>query len=115
MAALKEAQGDVEKMRQAYDRRRRFVLSRLKEIGLKVCIEPTGAFYVFFNVSRFTTNVYDFAFQILEDAGVAVTPGVDFGENGEGFIRICYANSMENLKEAMERLAVFFAGSTDEP
>jgi aspartate/methionine/tyrosine aminotransferase len=52
--------------------------------------------------------VYDFAFQILEEAGVAVTPGVDFGENGEGYLRICYANSMENLEDGMYRLERFF-------
>lgn len=110
IAALNEAADEVEAMRQEYDRRRRFVLRRLSEIGLEPSAEPTGAFYVFFNVSRFTYRVYDFAFQILEEVGVAVTPGVDFGENGEGYLRICYANSMENLEDGMCRLERFFEG-----
>ncbi len=108
IAALNEAADEVEAMRREYDLRRRFVLHRLSKMGLELSAEPTGAFYVFFNVSRFTTCVYDFAFQILEEAGVAVTPGVDFGNNGEGYLRICYANSMENLEDGMNRLEQFF-------
>lgn len=108
IAALNEAADEVEAMRREYDRRRKFVLRRLSEIGLELGAEPTGAFYVFFNVSRFTSRVYDFAFQILEEAGVAVTPGVDFGDNGEGYLRICYANSMEKLEDGMKRLEQFF-------
>jgi aspartate/methionine/tyrosine aminotransferase len=110
--ALKEAVDDVEAMRQEYDVRRRFVLRRLRDIGFEIPVEPTGAFYVFINVSRYTQNVLDFTFQILEQAGVAVTPGVDFGSNGEGFVRICYANSMENLEEGMNRLEQFWGGLT---
>lgn len=107
VAALDSADDAVEAMRSEYDRRRRFLLSRLKAIGLRVLVEPRGAFYVFVNVSQFTDNVYEFAFQILEEAGVAVTPGTDFGSFGEGFIRLCYANSMENLSEGMNRLEAF--------
>lgn len=108
IAALTEAGQEVETMRREYDRRRRFVLKALREMGLGVAQEPTGAFYVLINVSRYTSDVYRFAFRILDEAGVAVTPGVDFGKNGEGYIRICYANSMLNLEEAMHRLADFF-------
>ena len=109
VAALKEAADDVEDMRREYDRRRRYVLERLLGMGLEIPVEPTGAFYVFLNVSRFTQNALEFAFQILEEAGVAVTPGVDFGTNGEGFIRICYANSLENLEMGMDRLERFWS------
>jgi len=108
VAALTKAAEEVEAMRREYDRRRRFILERLDGMGLTLSAPPTGAFYVFFNVSRYTRSVYDFAFRILEEAGVAVTPGVDFGENGEGYLRICYANSMENLEEGMNRLERFF-------
>jgi aspartate/methionine/tyrosine aminotransferase len=108
-AALREAAEEVEAMRREYDERRRFVLGRLKEIGIQIPIEPTGAFYVFINVSRYTRNVLEFTFKMLEQAGVAVTPGIDFGSNGEGFIRICYANSMENLEEGMKRLERFWS------
>jgi len=106
-AALTEAGEDVEKMRRCYDQRRKLLLGRLDRMGLKVLVEPTGAFYVFVNVSKYTDKVYDFAFRILEEASVAVTPGVDFGPGGEGFIRISYANSLENIEEGMNRLQGF--------
>ena len=108
VAALQDAAEDVEAMRLEYDRRRQYVLKRLSGMGLEIPVEPTGAFYVFINVSRFTNNALEFAFRILEQAGVAVTPGVDFGTNGEGFIRICYANSLENLALGMDRLEEFW-------
>jgi len=107
LAALQEADADVERMRRCYDERRQLVLRRLREMGLDVLTEPVGAFYVFVNVRRYTDNVYEFAFQILEQAGVAVTPGVDFGPGGEGYIRISYANSIENIDEGMNRLQAF--------
>ena len=109
LAALQEADADVERMRRCYDERRQLVLRRLREMGLEVLTEPVGAFYVFVNVRRYTANVYEFAFQILEQAGVAVTPGVDFGPGGEGYIRISYANSLENIDEGMNRLQAFLA------
>ena len=107
IAALEEAQDDIERMRLCYDERRRLVLERLRDMNLNVLVEPTGAFYVFFNVSRYTDDVYSFAFQILEEAGVALTPGVDFGPNGQGFLRLSYANSLDNLKEGLNRLESF--------
>jgi len=109
IAALTEADADVERMRGLYDERRRLVLRRLKEMGLKVLTEPVGAFYVFVNVRRFTDDVYKFAFEILARVGVAVTPGVDFGPGGEGYIRISYANSLDNIEEGMKRLQAFLA------
>lgn len=99
---------DLERMRSIYDERRRFMIRRVREIGLKVAVEPTGAFYVFANARHFTRSSYDFAFRILEEAGVGVTPGIDFGPNGEGFIRFSYANSLENIALGLERLERFF-------
>jgi aspartate/methionine/tyrosine aminotransferase len=109
IAALTEADADVERMRRCYDERRTLVLARLKAMGLEILVEPTGAFYVFFNVSRYTDDVLAFAFEILEKAGVALTPGVDFGPGGEGFFRLCYANSIENLAEGLDRLERFLS------
>jgi aspartate/methionine/tyrosine aminotransferase len=107
IAALTAADADVERMRSCYDERRQLVLGELAAMGLNVMVEPTGAFYVFFNVSRFTDDVLAFAFEILDRAGVALTPGVDFGPHGEGFLRLSYANSLENLREGLGRLARF--------
>lgn len=76
-------------------------------MGLSVLTEPLGAFYVFVNVARYTGDVYKFAFEILEQTGVAITPGVDFGPGGEGYVRISYANSIENIEEGMRRLGDF--------
>ena len=103
-----EVAKDLEKMREIYDERRRFMLQRVREIGLRVAVEPTGAFYIFANAKKFTASTYDFAFEILEKAGVGVTPGIDFGKNGEGFLRFSYANSLENIAEGMNRLERFF-------
>jgi aspartate/methionine/tyrosine aminotransferase len=110
IAALTRADDDVERMRRCYDERRKLVLARLKAMGLDVLVEPTGAFYVFFNVARYTDDVLAFAFEILETAGVALTPGVDFGPGGEGYLRLSYANSLENLAEGLDRLERFLAG-----
>jgi (5-formylfuran-3-yl)methyl phosphate transaminase len=108
VAALTEAAEDVERMRLEYDRRRRFLLEALTGMGLRVAGRPAGAFYVLLNVSEFADDVYRFAFEILEEAGVALTPGVDFGDNGAGYLRLCYANSMDKLADGVHRLARFF-------
>lgn len=107
LAALRNAESDVERMRQEYDGRRRLMLDRLAAMGLTTATEPKGAFYVFLNVRRFTDDVRSFAFQLLEETGVAVTPGVDFGPGGEGYLRLSYANSVDNITEGMNRLAGF--------
>lgn len=107
VTALREASSEVEAMRRRYDQRRRFLLDRLPGIGLPVAGNPVGAFYLFLDVSGYTDNVYRFAFEILERAGVALTPGVDFGCRGEGYLRVCYAASMEDLEEGIERLSRF--------
>ena len=80
------------------------MIQRLKAMGFKITVEPTGAFYVFVNAKHISNNSYKLAFDILDKAQVGVTPGIDFGENGEGFLRFSYANSMENITEGMNRV-----------
>jgi aspartate/methionine/tyrosine aminotransferase len=104
IAALKYAKPDVEKMRETYNLRRKYMISQLKKMGFGITVEPTGAFYVFANARHIHPNSYELAFDILKNAHVGVTPGVDFGENGEGYLRFCYANSIENIKEGMNRI-----------
>jgi aspartate/methionine/tyrosine aminotransferase len=104
IAALKEAGEDVIRMKRIYNDRRKFMIRRLKEMGFGITVEPTGAFYVFVNAKHVSQDSYKLAFDILEKAHVGVTPGVDFGKNGEGFLRFSYANSLENIAEGMDRL-----------
>ncbi len=104
ITGLKEAKEDVHKMIGIYDQRRRFIIKRIKELGFGISVEPTGAFYVFANAKRFSNDSYKFAFDILKEAKVGVTPGIDFGTNGEGYIRFSYANSLENIREGMDRI-----------
>ncbi|OGB93767.1 MAG: aspartate aminotransferase, partial [candidate division NC10 bacterium RIFCSPLOWO2_02_FULL_66_22] len=110
VAALREAQPEVARMRAIYDERRRFIIPGLRRLGFGIATEPTGAFYVLANARRFTADSYAFAFEILEQAKVGVAPGVDFGKNGEGYLRFSYANSLDNLAEALRRLEAFLAG-----
>jgi aspartate/methionine/tyrosine aminotransferase len=109
IAALREAQPEVVRMRAIYDERRRFIIPGLRRLGFGIATEPTGAFYVLANAKRFTTDSYAFAFEILEQAKLGVTPGMDFGSNGEGYIRFSYANSLDNVAEALRRLEAFLA------
>ncbi len=104
IAALREAGDDVARMKETYNQRRKFMIRRLKELGFGIQVEPTGAFYVFANAKHLSEDSYTLAFDILEKAHVGVTPGIDFGSNGEGFLRFSYANSMENIAEGMDRL-----------
>ena len=104
LAGLSEAGRDIQKMRETYDGRRRFLIPRLRGMGFGITVEPTGAFYVLANAKRFSNDSYRFAFDILKEAKVGVAPGIDFGTNAEGYIRFSYANSLENIKEGMNRL-----------
>ncbi len=99
-----EAADEVARMVSIYDERRRYIIQRLRKMGFGITVEPTGAFYVLANAKRFSNDSYRLAFDILHNAKVGVTPGVDFGENGEGYIRFTYANSLENIAEGMDRL-----------
>ena len=108
VAALRDCDEAVSEMRESYNQRRRFVLSRLEEMNIP-CFEPEGAFYVFPNISRFGLSSEDFATTLLKEEKVAVVPGNAFGESGEGFIRISYAYSLKQLKEALDRIGRFVA------
>ncbi|MDD3718693.1 MAG: pyridoxal phosphate-dependent aminotransferase [Actinomycetota bacterium] len=110
IAALTEAGEEVAAMVRTYDERRRFMLPRLREIGFGVAVEPHGAFYILANARRFTEDSYSFALELLERAHVAVTPGIDFGRGGEGYIRFSYANRLDSLEEGMRRLGDYLAG-----
>jgi len=104
VAALTEEHPELKKMVQTYDDRRKFLVNRLQEIGFGISVEPKGAFYVFVNAKKFHQDSYQFAFDILEKVKVAVAPGIDFGSNGEGYLRFSYANSLENIREGLNRL-----------
>lgn len=103
-AALTDAEKETEIMRNTYNERRKFVVGRLKEMGLGITVEPTGAFYVFANAGHISGDSYNLAFDILKKAHIGVAPGIDFGSNGEGYLRFSYCNSMENLKTGMDRM-----------
>jgi aspartate/methionine/tyrosine aminotransferase len=109
IAALRYAAEDVRRMKAIYDERRRFMIRRLREMGLGITVEPTGAFYVFANAKHISMDSYALAFDILEKARVGVAPGIDFGRNGEGYLRFSYANSIENIAEGMNRLEAYLA------
>ena len=107
IAALRAGQEDVARMKDIYNERRQFMIARLKEIGFGITVEPTGAFYVFANAKHLADDSYKLAFDILENARVGVAPGIDFGPNGEGYLRFSYANSLDNISEGMNRLAKY--------
>lgn len=107
IAALKFADKDVRYMRAIYKERRDYMVTRLKNMGFFIHAEPNGAFYVFGDARKFTNDSFAFAFEVLEKAHVGITPGVDFGTAGEGFVRFSYANSLENIKEGLNRLETY--------
>jgi len=104
ITALEECEEDVGRMRSIYNERRQYIVKRLKELGFGITVEPTGAFYVFANAKHISKDSYKLVFDILERARVGVAPGIDFGENGEGYLRFSYANSMENIIEGLNRI-----------
>ena len=104
--AMRNGDEDVAKMREAYNQRRRYLMHAFKEMGLE-CFEPFGAFYVFPCIKEFGMTSEEFATRFLEEEKVAVVPGTAFGDCGEGFLRISYAYSLENLKIALGRMANF--------
>ena len=107
--AIREGEPDCRKMAEEFDSRRRFLLRRLEDIGLNPGYNPVGAFYVFLKYPDQSKKSLDVAMDILEKTGVALTPGIDFGPAGEGFIRFSYANSKENIDEAVKRLQHYFS------
>jgi aminotransferase len=104
--AMTDGEHDTAMMRQSYDQRRRFLMKKLRELNIP-CFEPRGAFYIFPNISQFGMTSEAFATELLKQEKVAVVPGSAFGKCGEGFLRISYAYSMDELKEAFGRLENF--------
>ncbi|WP_406670203.1 pyridoxal phosphate-dependent aminotransferase [Methanolobus sp. ZRKC4] len=107
IAALRGPQDNVKKMVSTYDKRRRYLLKRIIEAGMEVKSEPKGAYYILADARKFGEDSLELSQRILEDTGVAVTPGIDFGDGAEGYLRFSYANSLENIKEGMERLEAY--------
>ncbi|MCC8116204.1 MAG: pyridoxal phosphate-dependent aminotransferase [Planctomycetes bacterium] len=109
VAAHRHAWPQLETMRQNYAQLRQGLLAGLRGLGLDVKVEPTGAFYILANARHLSHNSYDLAMDILEKAGVGTDPGIDFGDGAEGFLRFSYANSLENIEEALDRLEKYLA------
>ena len=106
ISAIKHGDSDIEKMRTSYNQRRRYLLNAFREMNLP-CFEPKGAFYMFPCIKEFGISSDEFATRLLKEEELAVVPGTAFGDCGEGFLRISYAYSIEQLREAMERLDRF--------
>ena len=104
--ALKNGASDVEMMRDSYNQRRRYLMAELKRLGIP-CFEPFGAFYIFPNISEFGLSSEEFATRLIREHKVAVVPGSAFGQSGEGFVRVSYAYSIDELKQAFERIERF--------
>jgi len=107
--AMLRATPECETYKREYDRRRVYMVDRLKEIGLPLGYEPAGAFYCFANAKQYGEDSLALAMDILDKTGVAVTPGIDFGPGGEGYLRLSFANSLENIAEGMDRLGEYLA------
>jgi aspartate/methionine/tyrosine aminotransferase len=110
LAALREAGDEAARFRRIFDERRRAMVAGLRRVGLGVGALPTGAFYVLANARHISLDSVALALEILERTHVAVTPGVDFGQNAEGYLRFAYANSLERIEEAISRLDPFLQG-----
>lgn len=113
IAALRQTEKEVREMVRTYNSRRMLLLKGLRGIGLPVPVDPKGAFYVLVDARHLDTDSHRLAFDILERAGVAVTPGIDFGPSAEGHLRFSYANSAENLAEGISRLSAYIGEVTD--
>jgi aspartate/methionine/tyrosine aminotransferase len=107
LAALRSAGPDVERMRHTYDERRQYMMARLEAMGFGIPARPQGAFYVFCDARKFTSDSLAFAFDVLEKAHVGITPGIDFGQGGEGYVRFSYANSLDNIRKGLDRLEAY--------
>jgi (5-formylfuran-3-yl)methyl phosphate transaminase len=104
VTALRDSWPAIENMKKTYNERRLYMIRRLREIGFKLHHDPTGAFYVFADAREFCSDSYREAFNIIDTVKVGVTPGIDFGSGGEGFLRFSYANSLENIKRGLDRV-----------
>jgi len=108
ITAIEEASYSTDSMVKEFDERRKLMLGEIKKSGFKIANDPEGAFYIFLNISQFASNSYNLSFDILNKSGVAVTPGIDFGDGGEGYIRLSYATSKELIVEGVKRLTDYF-------
>lgn len=104
--ALKNGDNDIEKMRYEYNLRRIYLLKEFKRLGLE-CFEPLGAFYTFPCIKKYNMTSEEFATRLLNEEKVVVVPGTVFGDSGEGYLRISYAYSLDDLKEAIRRIEMF--------
>jgi aspartate/methionine/tyrosine aminotransferase len=107
IVAIEGCRDEIAEMRDTYAQRRLVMIDKLKAMGFGIAKEPEGAFYVFANAKRFSNDSYKLAFDMLEKAHVGVTPGIDFGANGEGYLRFSYANSIENIEAGLDRIAKY--------
>lgn len=107
LAALRDKSTYTKDMVETYNARRVYMMRRLREMGFRIPADPQGAFYIFADASDFTQDSLAFAFDVLEKAHVGITPGVDFGSQGQGYVRFSYANSIENIEKGMDRLAEY--------
>jgi len=107
IAALKEAGPDLERMRGEFKKRRDFMLSGLKKLGFPIHYTPQGAFYIFVKSDHLSKSSFDLSFDILNKANVAVTPGIDFGSRGEGYLRFSYATSIDRIEEGLQRIKTY--------
>lgn len=112
VAALTLAQPDVARMRDLYDERRRYLVPALRDAGLTIDCEPCGAFYVFADARAWGSDSLELCYRLLEEAGVACAPGIDFGAGGEGFLRFSYATEIERLEEGVARLKAWASANT---
>lgn len=110
VAALKNAKSEAKEMVQMFNQRRKKMVEGLKDLGFEIKCDPKGAFYVFVNTRKLGGKSYDLAFDILEKSHVAVTPGIDFGYGGEGYLRFSYTTSVENIEEGLRRLWRYVQG-----
>jgi len=94
-------------MKSIYNDRRNYMTRRLKEMGFGIAAEPVGAFYIFANAKGISKSSSDLAYEVLEKEGVAVSPGIDFGRNGEGYLRFSYLTSMKNIEDGLSRIEKF--------
>ncbi len=104
--ALKNGRPDIERMKEEYNIRRKFLVDALNDMGM-TCFNPYGAFYVFPSIQKFKMTSEDFCQTLLNEQRLAVVPGTAFGDSGEGYVRISYAYSQDNIKKALKRLEAF--------
>jgi aspartate/methionine/tyrosine aminotransferase len=105
--ALTNSSAETCRMKDMFNQRRMAMIAGLKRIGFGIKVDPTAAFYVLADARKFSQDSYRFAFEILDEAGVGVAPGIDFGKNAEGFIRFSYTNSLENIHAGLDRIHAY--------